>query len=55
VSVNLKELAMIGQCLNDVCHGFRISDFAARIGSDKTSVVKLLDQIVAMYPSRLKA
>jgi hypothetical protein len=51
LTVNLDELETIGQCMNEVCHGFVVRDFTSRIGADKPYVVSLLDQIVAMYPS----
>ena len=53
MSLNLDELNWLGQALNECCHGFPMQDFHARIGVDRNVAVKLLDQIVAMYPSTI--
>jgi hypothetical protein len=39
------ERYLIKQCLNECCHGFRISDFPGKIGASKTVVSSILDQI----------
>lgn len=39
------ERYLIKQCLNECCFGFRISDFRAKIGAERSAVIKLLDQL----------
>jgi len=42
------EMGWLTQTLNECCHGFRLPDFATRIGAEKSAVVKLLDGILAI-------
>lgn len=42
------EMGWLTQTLNECCHGFRMPDFAAKIGSEKSAVVRLLDDILAV-------
>jgi hypothetical protein len=48
--LTLRELAAIGQCLNEVCHGLGTTDFA-KLFVERTVAERLLDTIVAAYPS----
>jgi hypothetical protein len=44
LTVTGKELYTIRQCLNEVCNGFRVADFKARIGVDESAAIALLDE-----------
>jgi len=50
IDVTSFELSRLCQCLNECCHGFRMTDFPAQIGAEKPEVVRLLDQMLSMYP-----
>ncbi|MGH7091751.1 MAG: hypothetical protein ACREFQ_22915 [Stellaceae bacterium] len=39
------ERYLIKGCLNECCHGFRLSDFRDKIGAEKPVVSTLLDQL----------
>jgi hypothetical protein len=40
------ELIMIGNCLNEVCHGIDLFEFETRIGASKEEACRVLDQIL---------
>lgn len=42
-----QEIYWLTGVINECCHGFRIADFASSIGADKSTVVKILDDILA--------
>jgi hypothetical protein len=44
ITLTGKELYAVRQCLNEVCNGFRVSDFKARIGVDESAAIELLDE-----------
>lgn len=45
VIVSNDERYLIKQCLNECCNGFRISDFAGKIGAERSVVAQMLDQL----------
>lgn len=48
--LTLRELAALGQCLNEVCHGLGTTDFA-KLFVERTVAERLLNTIVAAYPN----
>ncbi len=47
LTLNLDEFCAIKDCLNEVCNGFRMTDFRRRIGVERDVARRLLGQIVA--------
>ena len=49
--VSRNELGLIGNALNEVCHGVHIDDaeFQTRLGSERGELQALLTQIVSAY------
>jgi hypothetical protein len=41
------ELIMIGNCLNEVCHGMDLFEFETRVGASKEETCRVLEQILA--------
>ena len=41
-----EELILIGNCLNEVCHGIDLFEFETRIGASKEETRRILDQIL---------
>lgn len=47
LTMSRQEVYWLTGVINECCHGFRIADFVSRIGTEKSTVVKILDEILA--------
>ena len=45
INLSLEELIIINNAINEVCHGFEVSEFDTRIGASLESAQALLEQI----------
>jgi hypothetical protein len=43
--LSVHELSTIHQCLNEICHGFVVTDFRRRIGAEVAVVSHILDEL----------
>jgi hypothetical protein len=53
LDLSLDELSWFGQSLNECGGGFAVKDYKGTIGVEREVAVRLLDQIVSMYPATL--
>ncbi|MBN9559428.1 MAG: hypothetical protein J0H14_01705 [Alphaproteobacteria bacterium] len=47
ISVNEAELATLCNCLNEVCNGIHVFEFATRLGAAREEVLSMLDALLA--------
>lgn len=45
IDLSPNELLCVNNVLNEVCHGFRVPDFLARIGVTRDEAIRLLDKV----------
>lgn len=49
IRLSINELLMIHQSLNEICHGFYLSNFQEKIGVTRKEAVDLMDEISGIY------
>ena len=49
IRVTADELLIIGNALNEICHGFDIAEFQTRIGASRTEAQLLLRSVGTLY------
>lgn len=45
IELSSDELEVLGNALNEVCHGLDVSEFSIRIGAEKPEVLKLMHRV----------
>ena len=57
VRLNPEELGLLGNALNEVCHGVDLCDaeFQTRLGTERKDAKTLLDQLVNAYRQSFEA
>ncbi len=43
------ELGLLGNCLNEICHGIKVLDFESKIGIEKQTAQLMLKDISKIY------
>ena len=45
ITATADELIVLGNCLNEVCHGIAVLEFETRLGGTREEVSEMLDKI----------
>jgi hypothetical protein len=54
LKVSLHDLGIMGNALNEVCHGINVQDFEEKMGAEKEAVEQTLDSIIPVYRRKRK-
>lgn len=49
VELTNDELGILGNALNEVCHGIDLAEFSTRIGANKREVLRLLHELSDVF------